>query len=405
MLEQLAQVAIQHAAAAHGLTEPLSLLQVDEILDRERELNSDAAVAPCFGAWFGIRIIELLGGQWVGLHEPVAPRVLTAGGSLCSPIDAVERRLKHATAPRLSDLLTALQRSEAAGPTATRLATLEHNQAAWARLADNSAFTFSGYLPWQPAEAMQAIDEWLRAESLAGKRLLCLAAGGGTHAPLHAVAGAEVVVVDFCDQLLSIDRQIARERHLSIRTVCNSMDCLSELVSGEFDMVLQPVSMSYVADPSAVYGEVYRVLRPGGLYVMQHKQPTALRLEPIRKPFIPNPAPRKRGEGSQFSDTFLMPGATEGYQLLSPLRPGRALAETSDAVGVREPGVIEYAHSLAQLLGDLCDVGFRIEAFAEPPRGDVWAEPGTAAHRAQFAPPYMKIKARRDELTYQCKSD
>ena len=47
-------------------------------------------------------------------------------------------------------------------------------------------------------EAIAAIDPWLRQEgSLEGRRVLCLAAGGGTHGPLFALAGADVTVVDF----------------------------------------------------------------------------------------------------------------------------------------------------------------------------------------------------------------
>ena len=61
----------------------------------------------------------------------------------------------------------------------------------------------------------------------------------------------------------------------------------------------------------------------------------------------------------------------------------------------REPGAVEFVHTLDALLGGLCAAGFVIEDLAEPPRADALAPPGTAGHRAWFLPPYLKVKARR----------
>jgi len=66
-----------------------------------------------------------------------------------------------------------------------------------------------------------------------------------------------------------------------------------------------------------------------------------------------------------------------------------------DQYPTREPGTIEYAHSLQTLIGDLCSAGFLIAQFSEPPRADAFAAIGTAGHLACFVPPYMKLKAVR----------
>jgi len=125
-------------------------------------------------------------------------------------------------------------------------------------------------LPKDRDAARAALDEWLRDEPLDGKSLLCLGAGGGRQGPLHALAGATVTVVDVSE------RQLDHDRKAGLKTLCASMDKLEGLAAGSFDIVVQPVSSCYVADLDRVHAEVARVLRPGGLYIVQHKQPASL---------------------------------------------------------------------------------------------------------------------------------
>ena len=186
---------------------------------------------------------------------------------------------------------------------------------------------------------------------MAGRDLLCLAAGGGRQGPLHAAAGARVTVVDLSDA------QLEHDRRAGLRTLRTSMDDLSALAAASFDLVLQPVSACYVPDVRRVYREVARVLRPGGLYVVQHKQPASL-----------------QAGAAPYRDGLRLPPSTEPH---------------------REPGTTEVLHTLEALLGGLCAAGFTIEDVAEPPRADAFAPPGTPGHRACTWPPYLKLKARR----------
>src|SRR5882672_9627756 len=57
---------------------------------------------------------------------------------------------------------------------------------------------------------------WL-PDGVKGRRVLCLAAGGGKHGPLFAAAGASVTVVDLSPKMLELDRQLAAARMLAIR--------------------------------------------------------------------------------------------------------------------------------------------------------------------------------------------
>ena len=232
------------------------------------------------------------------------------------------------------------------------------NREAWDRLAADPRFAGAVDPAGDPTAAL---DEWLRAEGVRGKTVLCLGAGGGRQGPLFAAAGAIVTVVDFSERQLDHDRHEASARKLDLKTVCASIDDLHALDAFAFDVVVQPVSACYVPDVERVYREVARVIRPGGLYVVQHKQPASLQ-------------------------------SGEEYRVAVPCADGAPLpATTADH---REPGTTEYLHTLDALLGGLCRAGFVIEGVAEPPRGDALAPPGSPGHRAWFLPPYLKVKAR-----------
>jgi SAM-dependent methyltransferase len=222
----------------------------------------------------------------------------------------------------------------------------------------------------QFADPWTFIDDcgWL-GRNVAGKKVLCLAAGGGWHGPLFASVGADVTVVDLSPEMLSRDTKLAKQRGLQVRTVEASMDDLSTFADAAFDLVIQPVSTCYVADINRVYREVARVTAPGGLYISQHKQPVNL----------------------QSSATL----SSRGYQIEeSYYRTGALPAAGPNAIH-REAGTLEYLHRWDDLLGGICRAGFVIEDVAEPRHGDPHAKAGSFRHRSWFVPPYITFKARR----------
>ena len=220
---------------------------------------------------------------------------------------------------------------------------------------------------------LAAVDDcgWLGG-NVRGRRVLCLAGGGGRHGPLLAAAGAEVTVVDLSPAMLDQDRRIAAARGLAMRTFEASMDDLSMLPAAGFDLVLQPVSTCYVPDIVAVYREVARVTAPGGLYISQHKQPASSQAEVL-------PSPRG------------------GYTVTEPYYRAGPLPEAVDGLQHREAGTAEFLHRWSELLGGLCRNGFAIEDLVEPRHADPKAEPGTFAHRCCYLPPFVTVKARRAE--------
>src|SRR5881275_1041718 len=83
------------------------------------------------------------------------------------------------------------------------------------------------------ANPLVTVDQigWLGGD-IRGKNVLCLAAGGGKHGPLYAAAGAIVTVVDLSPAQLELDREVAAERRLELKTVEASMDDLAMFAAG-----------------------------------------------------------------------------------------------------------------------------------------------------------------------------
>ena len=265
--------------------------------------------------------------------------------------------------------------AEDSGREALRAGAVEHNARAWDRLAAAGAAltrpaidaAFDDPRGWL-AGGGRGGRSWL-PERLDGLEVLCLAAGGGKHGPLYASAGARVTVLDLSPAMLELDRAVARERKIDLEIVQGSMDDLSMLAAGRFDVVIHPVSTCYLPDVARVFRAVARVAKPGGLYVSQHKAPASLQAGPA-------------------------PGATGRYDLIHPV--GRTAPLPPEPPSrLREAGTQEFVHSLSALLGGICAAGFTIEDFCEPDHREPGAPLGSFAHRAEFLPPYLRILARR----------
>ena len=217
---------------------------------------------------------------------------------------------------------------------------------------------------------------WL-GPSIAGKNVLCLAAGGGRQSSLYAAAGASVTVVDLSGAMLELDRRVAAERGYPLRLLETSMEDLSMLRDGEFDVVIHPVSSCYVPRVQPVFAEVARVTRPGGLYISQHKQPTSLQAS-----LDPNASGHYELQHAYYRDAPIPPVPTGSSQ-------------SRNAGRLREPGAIEFLHRWEQLIGGMCRAGFVIEDLSEPAHARNDAPRGSFADRAKHVAPYVRIKARR----------
>jgi len=177
---------------------------------------------------------------------------------------------------------------------------------------------------------------------LTGKRLLCLASGGGQQGPILAAAGARVTVFDLAEAQLETDRRTAESAGLEIRTIQGDMRDLSAFGDASFDIVVHPVSNCYVPDVRPLWREANRVLAPDGV---------------LMAGFI-------NAAHFIFDDT----AANEGRLVVRHKIPFSELTDISETEVQRyreanEPLV--FGHSLQDQIGGQLEAGFTITDFYE----------------------------------------
>lgn len=172
----------------------------------------------------------------------------------------------------------------------THLDILKHNQAAWNRQVEKQnhwtlpvtaeviAAARKGQWEIRLTPTRPVPAHWF--PPLAGKRVLCLASGGGQQGPVLSAAGADVVVLDLSDKQLEQDRQVAERDGLALETVRGDMADLSMFAGGTFDLVVHPVANMYVPALQPVWREAYRVLKPGGSLLSGFTNPLVYIFDP-----------------------------------------------------------------------------------------------------------------------------
>jgi len=250
---------------------------------------------------------------------------------------------------------------------------LVENEGAWDYWASMGSISSRPIGALEPHEAQSMLDPdgWLPWPEI--ERVLCIAAAGGQQAPAFAMLGCDVTLVDLSGRQLELDRAVAAEHGLTITCIQGDMCALESLVHGRFDLVYQPISSCYVADVGQLYRQVNAVLRPGGLYRVEHWNPTHMRL---------------------WSDGLRTPN---GYTLAATGAPSDPFV-TPVSVGPDGSSLVTartFPHSLEALLGSLCDSGFAVTRLAEDKGGDPEAAIGSEERLAAFLPPFFRLLAAK----------
>ncbi len=179
--------------------------------------------------------------------------------------------------------------------------------------------------------------EWLK--DIRGKRVLCLAGGGGLQVPILACAGADVTVIDISGKMLDKDREIALREQLDIRIVKGNMCDMSMFEEASFDLIINPPSLMYVPELSVVYRECYRVLAKGGDFVIMAPNPVNYLCDWVEDE-----------KGGYYKAVHRMPWRSQDH-------------DDSDW--------IEYGHTMEEYLGGLISCGFIINGYMECQREDI----------------------------------
>ncbi len=179
-------------------------------------------------------------------------------------------------------------------------------------------------------------------KDLSGVRILCLASGGGQQGPILSAAGADVTVLDNSLAQLAQDRLVAQREKLPLKTVRGDMRDLSCFAAGAFDLVFCPVSVTYIPEVQPVFDGVFRVLRPGGSFLLGATNPFV---------YLFNGAD---WDQNRFTVSNQLP-----FCSLDEMTP----EEVSQAL--REKQTIQYSHTLESLIGGQTAAGFSITGFYE----------------------------------------
>jgi len=184
---------------------------------------------------------------------------------------------------------------------------------------------------------------------VAGKDVLCLAAGGGQQSTVFGLLGARVTCVDITEGQLEGDRTAAAHHGYQVDAIRADMRDLVGVGDSSFDLVYQGPSMSWIPEVREVYAEVARALRPGGRYRVDFGNPANHFLE---------------WDG-------------EAYRITQPY---------SERLFHPESGLYDYRHYMGDIFNGLFAEGLSIRQVEERPyaQPDSNAAPGSWHHQACY---------------------
>lgn len=173
-------------------------------------------------------------------------------------------------------------------------------------------------------------------------RVLCLASGGGQQGPILAAAGGRVTVYDNSPRQLQRDREVADREGLDIDTVEGDMRDLSCFADNCFDLIVHPVSNTFVPEVRPVWQEARRVLKPGGSLLAGFDNP--------------------------LMHLFDVDAWDRGELIVAnklPWSDVESLSKEALAQREREGVPLEFGHTLDDQIGGQIDAGFMITGFYE----------------------------------------
>jgi SAM-dependent methyltransferase len=206
--------------------------------------------------------------------------------------------------------------------------------------------------------------------SVRGKRLLCLASGGGQQAPVLAAAGATVTSFDNSDEQLALDRLVAMRESLDIELLRGDMADLTCFEDDAFDLIFHPVSNVFAQDVRSVWRECYRVLAASGRLLSGFMNPDFYLFD---------------HDAIEAGEPFIVRNKLP-YSDIDDLSPDR-LNERREQ---RLP--FEFSHSLDEQIGGQIDAGFTIAGFYE----DRWSEEATSLN--SYLPTSMATLAIKPDI-------
>jgi ubiquinone/menaquinone biosynthesis C-methylase UbiE len=252
----------------------------------------------------------------------------------------------------------------------------KYNEERWKALVKANALFTRPQLQLDLTAAKELVNRNDRLGELSGKKVLCLAGGGGQQSAAFALLGADVTVFDISQEQLTRDQEVANHYQLKIKTVQGDMRNLASLGEDSYDIISHPYSINFVPDLAKVFLEVSRVLKTGGIYQLSFANPFVIGIK----------QGDWNGQGYILRDAYLNK-AEITYD------DQEWVYDQSENEKIPPPK--EYRHNLGDLMNNLINCGFVLRHISdnESIYPEAEAEPASWNHLVAYAPPWLTIFA------------
>ncbi len=229
----------------------------------------------------------------------------------------------------------------------------KHNTIAWNKAGETDLAEWARPVSTEIiAKARQGISSILLTNTKAvptdwympikGKKVLCLASGGGQQAPVLAALGANVTLADISESQLNGDRMVKERENLNLEIINCDMRDLAPFADESFDLIFHPISNCFIPNPEPVWQECYRVLKKGGILLAGF-------INPVLYIF----------DMDDFDNGLLTVAKKIPYSDIEQLDPSQLKKR------IANHDTLEFGHSLETLIGGQTKLGFAIIGFYE----------------------------------------
>jgi ubiquinone/menaquinone biosynthesis C-methylase UbiE len=215
-------------------------------------------------------------------------------------------------------------------------------------------------------------------KDVAGKKVLCLASGGGQGSVAFGLLGADVTVYDLSDMQLARDRQGASHHNLKVETIQGDMRDLSIFQTNHFDVVWQAYSINFVSSVEPVFHEVARVLKPSGVYFLQFANPFVASVD----------------DGAWDGNSYPLKHLYFDGEDVTKYFPHWDV-DRPDGSSIKLESPHEFRHNMGTVMNTLVNNGFVFLGLWEWMEREDNPKSGTWAHFTQVAPPWFDSFWRR----------
>ena len=109
---------------------------------------------------------------------------------------------------------------------------------------------------------------------ISGLKTIDLGCGAGQNAVALAKAGATVTGVDFSSNQLAKAKELARRERIELGLIAGDMTGLPMIDDASYDLAITACAIAFVKELDLAIGEAFRILKPGGRFVLAVMHPT-----------------------------------------------------------------------------------------------------------------------------------